>query len=33
MRMLEMKGKIDNDRNMDELLKSPDEISEQLKKK
>jgi phospholipid/cholesterol/gamma-HCH transport system ATP-binding protein len=34
MRMLEMKGKIDNDRNMDELLKTPGEItSDQLKKK
>jgi phospholipid/cholesterol/gamma-HCH transport system ATP-binding protein len=33
MRMLEMKGKIDDDRNMDELLKTPSEITEQLKKK
>jgi phospholipid/cholesterol/gamma-HCH transport system ATP-binding protein len=34
MRMLEMKGKIDNDRNMDDLLKAPGEITvEQLKKK
>jgi phospholipid/cholesterol/gamma-HCH transport system ATP-binding protein len=34
MRMLEMEGKIDNDRNMDDLLKAPGEITvDQLKKK
>jgi len=33
MRMLEMKGKIDNDRNMDDLLNSPGQITDQLNKK
>jgi phospholipid/cholesterol/gamma-HCH transport system ATP-binding protein len=33
MRMLEMKGKIDNDRNMEELLRAPGQITDQLKSK
>lgn len=32
MRMLEMKGKIDNDRNMEELLNSPGQITDQFNK-
>jgi hypothetical protein len=31
MRMLEMKGKIDNDRNMDDLLNSPGSLMDNLK--
>jgi len=32
MRMLEMKGKIDNDRNMDDLLNSPGSLMDNLEK-